>query len=89
MVTVERALNDESGKLKSPLPKLVRFFSSSRDKWKAKHANLKQQCKLLSNQVRAVEKSREKWREDALEAQRELRHLRQELEETKKAPGRR
>ena len=46
---------------KSPLRKLARFFGRSRDRWKAKYAALKKSFKLLVNQVRAVEKSREKW----------------------------
>ena len=55
----------------SPLRKLVRFFESSRDKWKAKHHEVKKQLKLAQNQIRAVEKSRAKWRQDA-----EIRHCR-------------
>ncbi len=49
----------------SPTRKLVRFFESSRNKWKAKHHGVKEQFKLAQNQIRAVEKSRGKWRQDA------------------------
>jgi len=45
--------------------KLVRFFELSRDKWKAKHHKVKQELKLMGNQVRAVEKSRAHWKEVA------------------------
>ena len=56
--------------LKSPVRKLLRFFHRSRDQWKAKHSNLKKECALLANQVRAVEKSRAAWKAKAKEAQR-------------------
>ena len=68
---------------KSPLRKLARFFGSSRDRWKAKYAALKKSYKLLVNQVRAVEKSREKWKQDAKLAQQQLDQLQQELKELK------
>ena len=70
---------------KTPLPKLVRFFYESRAKWKQKHAELGKKNKLLSNQVRAVEKSREQWRQLAEQSQQEARRLREELESVKKS----
>ena len=81
METMEQAMPE----LKSPLPKLVRFFQGSRNRWKTKYREVKDKYKLLGNQVRAVEKSREKWRQDAQQAQRQLRQLQQELEEYKKS----
>ncbi len=68
----------------SPLRKLVRFFESSRDQWKAKHHEVKKQLKLAQNQIRAVEKSRAKWRKDAENAGTEAAGLRTELEALKK-----
>ena len=70
---------------KSPSRKLVRFFNKSRDLWKAKYVELKTECKLMGNQVRAVEKSRERWRQLAEEAQQQVQQLQQELEEHKKS----
>ena len=67
----------------SPVSKLLRFFVGSRDGWKAKHQAVKAESKLLSNQVRAVEKSRQKWRERAAAAQRRLQELERELEQLK------
>ena len=67
----------------SPLRKLVRFFESSRDKWKAKHQEVKKQFKLAQNQIRAVEKSRAKWRQGAEIAIAEADALRTELEALK------
>ena len=60
---------------RSPRHKVAQFLERSRDLWKGKHHELKKQVKLAYNQVRAVEKSRQMWRERALEAERELRRL--------------
>lgn len=70
---------------KSPVRKLVRFFQRSRDRWKEKYHALKHKCKLMANQMRAVERSRQSWRQKAQQAQQELRRLQQELEQYKKS----
>jgi chromosome segregation ATPase len=67
----------------SPKSKLLRFFHSSRDGWKAKHHELKHTCKLLQNQVRAVEKSRASWRERAAMLEQRLTKVEDELKELK------
>jgi chromosome segregation ATPase len=82
MATVE-LMDRQEPTWKSPLRKLARFFGRSRDRWKAKYAALKKAYKLMVNQVRAVEKSREKWKQDAKQAQQQLCRLQQELEELK------
>lgn len=64
----------------SPLRKLVAFFKGSRDKWKGKCQKAKQQNKLLQNQVRAVERSREQWKELARERSQRIAELERELE---------
>lgn len=46
--------------LKSPLPKLVKFFEKSRDKWKTKYMEAKYKAKLLSNQVRYLKDQNDK-----------------------------
>ena len=71
--------------LRSPLRKLVRFFKSSRDKWKAKYSELRKKYRVVDNKVRAVTKSRERWRQMAEQAQQEARRLREELEGIKKS----
>jgi len=86
MATVELT-EREVPSWKSPIRKLARFFGSSRDRWKAKYAALKKAYKLMSNQVRAVEKSREKWRRDATEARQHLGKLQRELKELKNSPA--
>ena len=73
----------ESKIFKSPLMKLVRFFELSRDKWKAKHHKVKQELKLMGNQVRAVEKSRAHWKEVAQQERQRVRELSRELEKQK------
>lgn len=73
---------------KSPLPKLVVFFERSRDRWKAKCQTVKRQNKLLANQTRAVEKSREDWRRKATEADERIHQLERQLEDLKCAASR-
>jgi len=68
---------------KSPTAKLLKFFPQSRDRWKAKCQAVRLQNKLLSNQTRAVEKSREHWKELAHATRRRVAELEQELEELK------
>ena len=63
----------QATKFLSPKHKIVQFLERSRDLWKRKHHELKMQIKLAANQVRAVEKSRQAWRERALAAEAELR----------------
>ena len=67
----------------SPARKLVRFFEKSRNRWKAKHHELKMTCKLLQNQTRAVEKSRESWRKRTLQADQRVVELEREIEQLK------
>ena len=67
----------------SPASKLVRFFEKSRNGWKAKHLELKRTSKLLQNQTRAVEKSRESWQKRALQADQRVAELEREIEQLK------
>jgi hypothetical protein len=68
---------------RSPRKKLLRFFVGSRDRWKVKCAQARMERKLMANQVRAVEKSREQWRTLAEEQGRRIEELEQELVELK------
>lgn len=63
-------------KYKSPIRKLVPFFESSRDKWKAKCQEAKYQLKLVRNRIRYMEK-----RDDDLK--RKIKALKKELKNTK------
>ena len=69
----------------TPIRKLMRFFESSRDNWKAKYSEMREQYRVADNKVRAVTKSRERWRQKAEQAQQEARRLREELESIKKS----
>jgi len=62
----------------SPASKLVRFFKRSRDRWKAKYVQWKKECKRLMNQTRAVEKSRERWRQRARLSEQRVKELERE-----------
>ena len=68
----------------SPRKKLLRFFHSSRDRWKEKCKQAKCELKLTGNQVRAVEKSREIWKERYRAERQENEALRRELEGLKR-----
>jgi hypothetical protein len=74
----------------SPVRKLVRFFETSRDQWKAKCRAAKSIIKRLKNRIRFLEESRARWKQRAqeLEAQlqqreAEARRLQEELEKHK------
>ena len=51
----------------TPARKLARL-TESRNAWKLKYKQLKTRCRVLENQVRAVEASRERWRQKAQDA---------------------
>ena len=74
---------------KSPVRKLVEFFRGSRDKWKAKYFLKRDENILLANKVRAVQKSREHWKELAQNAEQTAKQanaaLRQLREDQKKS----
>jgi hypothetical protein len=69
----------------SPRKKLLRFFARSRDGWKRKCLEAKARCKRLANQTRAVEKSRQQWRDLAEQRNRQIAALERELAELKNA----
>ncbi len=73
----------ESAELKSPVKKLVKFFRNSRDKWKSKYFLKRDEGILLGNKVRAVEKSRQHWREVARCAQQQAKQAKAELHEVR------
>jgi hypothetical protein len=80
----EFAMDGVDLSFKSPVSKLLRFFVTSRDGWKAKHHQLQRQLKKEQNQVRAVERSRQEWRTRAEAAQQRIRELESELAESQK-----
>lgn len=82
MVMVAEGSRD---KYRSPVRKLAWFFERSRDNWKRKCQEAKKQLKLMSNQVRAVEKSRATWRSCAEQLQQRVQELERELSEEKRA----
>lgn len=69
----------------SPPGKLMRFFCRSRDKWKRKCQAAKQQNKLLNNQTRAVEQSRDRWRQLAQQRAKRIAELEEQLKKKRAA----
>lgn len=66
----------------SPVRKLIGCFRISRNKWKQKSQEARRQNKLLKNQTRAVEQSRDHWKELARERSNRIAELELELEKT-------
>lgn len=66
----------------SPIGKLSRFFLKSRNRWKAKCRDAKYSLKLAKNQIRAVERSRDQWKQQVAEHQRRMAELEAELQKT-------
>ena len=75
----------ETQTFKSPSRKLIRFFERSRDNWKRKYMKLKRERKKLSNQVRAVEKSREHWKVIARRERQRAEQFERELADKKRS----
>ena len=63
------------GEMTTPTKKLLAFFQHSRDGWKTRYLDLKKRAISFSNQVHAVEKSRDTWRVRAKEAEQQLAEL--------------
>jgi chromosome segregation ATPase len=76
-------LGTESRRFKSPPAKLIRFFERSRDAWKEKYRQLKQECRRLAGQTAAVEESRDRWRREARQLRQTVKTLENELERQK------
>lgn len=56
----------------SPARKLIAMLHAGRDKLREKYAVVRENLRKAENQVRAVEKSREMWRQRAEAAEAEL-----------------
>lgn len=58
---------------KSPAHKVIAFLKKGRDGWRDKYKQLKAKLRSMENQVWAVSKSRQMWRERAEAAEAELK----------------
>jgi chromosome segregation ATPase len=65
---------------KSSYRHLAWSFRRSRDKWKAKHQQLKRQHKRLQNQLRAVTASRERHKQAAHHAEQRVAQLHEQID---------
>ncbi|MDY6894326.1 MAG: hypothetical protein SVO01_02745 [Thermotogota bacterium] len=84
-------LEEPTKNYKSPRRKLVKFFETSRDKWKEKCLDAKYQIKLLKSKIRNLENSKAKYKNRAKEYEAKLkklekqaRKMEQEMQEIKK-----
>lgn len=69
----------------SPSVKLIQFFWNSRNQWKRKCQEAKKQNKLLSNQTRAVEHSRDHWKQLANERAERIAEMEEQLKKKRAA----
>lgn len=81
------ALDNEQKVFRSPRAKLLRFFERSRNGWKQKCREAKNDAKRLTNNVAALKRSRCRWKVLAKQHADEIERLRRELEEAKKQPS--
>ena len=66
---------------KSSPRRLARFFEESRNGWKKKAKQRQDRLRFADTKVRDLTKSRDKWKQEAKEAKKEIARL---LEETEK-----
>jgi SMC interacting uncharacterized protein involved in chromosome segregation len=78
------ALKNEQKEFRSPRAKLVRFFEKSRNGWKRKCREAKDDVKRLTNNVAALERSRGRWKNLAKQLAAEIEQLRHELKQAQK-----
>lgn len=60
-------------RFKSPIVKIAAFFEKSRDRWKEKYQTVKAEVRSVKHQIRAIEKSRQLWRDRAEAAEAQLK----------------
>jgi len=65
----------EKSVYKSPERKLIRFFETSRNKWKIKARESKRVLKRLKNRIRFLESSRARWKDKAQRLEVELAQM--------------
>ena len=70
------AAPDDAPKFRSPKRALARAFRLSRDRWKRKAGERRQQIKTLKVRLRDVEASRDLWKQKALHFQAQLQESR-------------
>lgn len=78
-------------KYKSPLRKLVKFVEQSRDQWKDKYFQKKNQVKQLQNRMRYLERTKQEWKQKAQNLKAEIIALEKKtlsLEKVKKKTSR-
>lgn len=74
-------MNMRLDEFKTPPRKLLSKLLTSRDKLRTKYKTLREQLRVAQNQVRAVEKSREGWKDRASSAEKELDSLKKRRDE--------
>ena len=66
-------MSSEALGYKSPVRKVIALLKKGRDNWKAKYQAVKGEVRQVKQQNRAVEASRQQWKDRALSAESELK----------------
>ena len=67
-----------------PLSRQVRYFKESRENWKERALEKQEQLRFSSQKNSDLEKSRDKWKTEALSGRQEIKELKKEIENLKK-----
>ncbi|MCH2246172.1 MAG: hypothetical protein MK111_16315 [Crocosphaera sp.] len=67
-----------------PLSRQVRYFKESRENWKERALDKQEQLRFSAQKNSDLEKSRDKWKREALSGRQEIKELKKEIESLKK-----
>ncbi|MDJ0728599.1 MAG: hypothetical protein QNJ33_01265 [Crocosphaera sp.] len=67
-----------------PLSRQVRYFKESRENWKERALDKQEQLRFSSQKNYDLERSRNKWKTEALSGRQEIKELKKEIENLKK-----
>ena len=67
-----------------PLSRQVRYFKESRENWKERALDKQEQLRFSAQKNFDLEKSRDKWKTEALSGRQEIKELKKEIENLKK-----
>lgn len=74
-------MNMQLDEFKTPPRKLLSKLLTSRDKLRNKYQAVREQLRVAQNQVRAVENSRQLWKDRAISAEKEVDAIKKKIAE--------
>ncbi len=73
-----------NNKYKSPVKKLLKYFESSRDKWRERSSKYQSEKRKLLFSNNDLKKNRDKWKQTSIDLAEENERLKLELSKVKK-----